>query len=514
MPPTLSSLVQNGALGLIVRAGHGLLDRPVTWVHVSELTDPAPYLEGGELLLTLGLQLADKPVSLPHYVQRLADAGVSALGVGTGFAFHSVPPALVDAGEELGMPVLEIPRPTPFIAIAKALVASLLAEASTATAAVVQAQQRLTRALRAGDPHTGVLDQLAQEVSGWALLTDGDARPVHATVPLSTDIARGLAEAIDRIRARGPHTSASFTIGGAEIVVQALGADDGVKAFLAVGVPRAFTDPERTVANIAASLLTLVFEQASNQDAKRQQFATVVYELVRSYGHQAAEPLARLLGLELPAEPIRVAIVTAPPRELADVAAAVRLQAVPVLIGQCPELAEPHLALLTASDIDLPGLLQGVIGGLRACAAGVSAETALPDIATAEREAVSAMRRSRQTGSITVFDDLARHGLLAMLGPASYDVARAMLLPLLEYDERQAGNLVATVRAWLNHHGHWQLTADSLGIHRHTLRYRMQAAERLLGRSFNSAQIRMEILLAIEVYDHWSRPRLSGLTDR
>ena len=42
-----------------------------------------------------------------------------------------------------------------------------------------------------------------------------------------------------------------------------------------------------TVANIAASLLTLVFEQASNQDAKRQQFATVVYELVRSYGHQA-----------------------------------------------------------------------------------------------------------------------------------------------------------------------------------------------------------------------------------
>ena len=124
------------------------------------------------------------------------------------------------------------------------------------------------------------------------------------------------------------------------------------------------------------------------------------------------------------------------------------------------------------------------------------------------------MRRSRQTGSIIVFDDLARHGLLAMLGPSSYDVARAMLVPLLEYDERQAGNLVATVRAWLNHHGQWQLTADSLGIHRHTLRYRMQAAERLLGHSFNSAQTRMEVLLAIEVYDHWSRPRLSGLTDR
>lgn len=234
---------------------------------------------------------------------------------------------------------------------------------------------------------------------------------------------------------------------------------------------------------------------------------------MRSYGYQAAEPLARLLGLELPREPTRVAIVTAPPRELADVEARVRLQAGSALVGQCTELAEPHLALLAASDVDLPGLLQGAIDGLRGCAVGISAETSLTEIATAEREAVSAMRRSRQTGFVIVFDDLARHGLLAMLGPSSYHVARAMLLPLLEYDQRQSGNLVATVRAWLNHHGQWQLTADSLGIHRHTLRYRIQVAERLLGRSFHSAQTRMETLLAIEVYDRWARPTFSNLVD-
>ena len=33
------------------------IDRPLSWVHVSELADPTPFLEGGELLLTTGLAL-------------------------------------------------------------------------------------------------------------------------------------------------------------------------------------------------------------------------------------------------------------------------------------------------------------------------------------------------------------------------------------------------------------------------------------------------------------------------
>ena len=38
-------------------AGEAGLDTPVRWVHISELEDPTPWLSGGELLLTTGLQL-------------------------------------------------------------------------------------------------------------------------------------------------------------------------------------------------------------------------------------------------------------------------------------------------------------------------------------------------------------------------------------------------------------------------------------------------------------------------
>ena len=56
MPPTLASLVQHSALKLTVRAGADRLDDPVRWAHASELADPVPYMEGGELLLVTATQ--------------------------------------------------------------------------------------------------------------------------------------------------------------------------------------------------------------------------------------------------------------------------------------------------------------------------------------------------------------------------------------------------------------------------------------------------------------------------
>ncbi len=50
MPVTLRQLAADPRLGLRVIAGERELERPVSWVHVSELADPTPFLDGGELL--------------------------------------------------------------------------------------------------------------------------------------------------------------------------------------------------------------------------------------------------------------------------------------------------------------------------------------------------------------------------------------------------------------------------------------------------------------------------------
>jgi purine catabolism regulator len=90
VPVTLAQLLGNPTLGLTLHTGTGAVDRPVSWVHVSELADPTPFLEGGELLLTTGLALQPGP-QLAGYVRRLADAGVVGLGVGTGISHAAVP---------------------------------------------------------------------------------------------------------------------------------------------------------------------------------------------------------------------------------------------------------------------------------------------------------------------------------------------------------------------------------------------------------------------------------------
>src|SRR3954454_22493634 len=83
VPVSISELLRTPGLALTLHTTAAPVDRAISWVHVSELADPAPFLEGGELLLTTGLALRPEQ-SIEAYVQRLAEAGVVGLGLGTG----------------------------------------------------------------------------------------------------------------------------------------------------------------------------------------------------------------------------------------------------------------------------------------------------------------------------------------------------------------------------------------------------------------------------------------------
>ena len=80
---TLRDLLRD--LDVRLAAGADGLDAAVRWVHISELEDPTPWLSGGELLLTTGMQLTDADQQR-EYVARLARHGLAGLGLGTGFA--------------------------------------------------------------------------------------------------------------------------------------------------------------------------------------------------------------------------------------------------------------------------------------------------------------------------------------------------------------------------------------------------------------------------------------------
>jgi PucR family transcriptional regulator, purine catabolism regulatory protein len=122
---TVASLI--GELGLTLLSGEAAAERHVRWVHSTELPDPTPWLKGGELLLSTGIQLTG-PRLQREFIARLADHEIAGLGFGTGLAHKRVPAAIVGAAQERGFPLFEVPYELPFIAITERAFAHLLGE--------------------------------------------------------------------------------------------------------------------------------------------------------------------------------------------------------------------------------------------------------------------------------------------------------------------------------------------------------------------------------------------------
>jgi PucR family transcriptional regulator, purine catabolism regulatory protein len=122
---TVESLIAE--LGLELASGHDAARAHVRWVHSTELADPTPWLRGGELLLTTGIQL-DSPKVQREFVYRLADHEIAGLGFGTGFTHKRLPAALLGAARRRSFPVFEVPYELPFIAITERAFAQLVNE--------------------------------------------------------------------------------------------------------------------------------------------------------------------------------------------------------------------------------------------------------------------------------------------------------------------------------------------------------------------------------------------------
>jgi purine catabolism regulator len=125
MELTVESLI--GELGLKLVSGQESAQTHVRWVHSTELSDPTPWLKGGEVLLTTGLQL-DAPKLQREFVERLVDHEIAGLGFGTGFTHRRLPAALVSAARKRGFPLFEVPYELPFIAVTERAFAKLLEE--------------------------------------------------------------------------------------------------------------------------------------------------------------------------------------------------------------------------------------------------------------------------------------------------------------------------------------------------------------------------------------------------
>lgn len=579
MPPTLASLVRHPGLKLSVLAGEDRLETPVRWAHVSELADPVPYMEGGELLLITAMQIeAEDPEEMSRYVRRLVGAGVVGLGFALGVKYAEVPAALAAAAKEEGLPLIGVPRPTPFIAISKAVSAAIAADQYRAVTDGFEAQRELTRAAIGADGPTALLARLAAHVDGWAALYDVSGSVVAAAPDWAARRAARLTADVERLRSRpGP---ASIVVGGGgeagatgvepaedtaaadRVELQSLGTGRRTtRGVLAVGTGAPLGTAERYAVHSAVALLTLTTERSrALREAEQRLGAAVLRMLLAGEPDHARAVAGRLYGGLLDA-PFRMLVAEvpsggaaqqpravtpgadeAPPEPFAEATTTTTTTPAGEAEGADPlatltDIMEAAAARIGESVLVVPDgerlivLAPDVGAAVAACAEharavesrrgtkarprdrtaaaaphgdelviGLSAPAGPIAAAAAYRQAEEALSVARRRGRMLVeHEQVAAGSVLPLLADdAVRAFADGMLRALHEHDATGRGDLVASLRAWLSRHGQWDAAAADLGVHRHTLRYRMRRVEEILGRSLDDPDVRMELWLALK----------------
>ncbi|WP_399885273.1 helix-turn-helix domain-containing protein [Streptomyces sp. BBFR51] len=256
-PVSLAALLSRDDLGLRRIAGPPAADVRVHWAHTSEMSDPFPYLLGGELLLTAGVHIPPGAGAayFGEYVSRIVAAGGAALGFGLAPVYDTVPGALVAACEASGLALVEVPPRTTFSGVARA-VWQLMAQARLAELRrVSEAQQGLATAAARPDPVPSVLRRLAARLEGRAVLYGPDGAEIAAAGrEPGEEVRRALAE-LARFVTGHASTTATNSVAGARLAAYALGTGPG----FVLGIAAPQQEPgDHTIASVAAVLLSLL----------------------------------------------------------------------------------------------------------------------------------------------------------------------------------------------------------------------------------------------------------------
>jgi PucR family transcriptional regulator, purine catabolism regulatory protein len=525
-------------MGLEIATGAGGGDVPVRWVHISELPDPTPWLSGGELLLTTGIQLDDEKRQR-EFVRLLAGHHLAGLGFGTGFDHDRLPEAILEEAERLDFPVFEVPYELPFIALTEKAFTRLVNEQYEVLQRGIAIHKRLERLVLEERGLDEVVRALAATTGGavWVLSARGDtiaAKLFRRQVP---DAA--LEHVREEVRSR------SGRLGSSTAVREGAGSAS-TGAMLAIEEALEFAPDHPEIAGRSLVLPVSIRGRGGPQawlvaardagglgDFERlilQQAVTVVaLELMRQ---RAMRDTERRLAGDVLAEALT--------GRLSESELAVRMR--PFGVGASAAVlvfARPDRGAPTPAEGDLDRFLADAgVGALvasreRLLCAVVDAREGVDPVAMAARArealqpehgelraaasrpaAVGSLRRSfhearcaleaatlanGNTPQVASYRDLGAFQLLLSLqdDEALRLYCDSVLGPLEDASGEYGDELIRSLEAYIEQNGQWEKAARELYCHRHTLRYRIRRVEQLTGRDLSSARDRIEFWLAL-----------------
>jgi PucR family transcriptional regulator, purine catabolism regulatory protein len=485
---TVEDLLRSPALQLRLIAGEAGVTRRVAWAHVSELEDPTPWLFGSEMIMTTGMALPRSAAGQRSYLARLDDAGVACLAVSERMFVPPLTSSFFAAAAARGFPVVEVPIPVPFMAISQEVAAAV---------APGGAGQRLNAQLQV----FGAVQWLA---SGTLSAAEIFARLERLSGYTLYACTRGRAPLLEGLRVPPPEyadlipdavTSPPTVPGG--YVLPVTGPRGTAGYLLAMESPSAAPAGVSVVQHIATVAALQLSMLAHEREMLRRSGAETLAEMLQGLV-EGAVVTRRLAGNGFLVDRLlRLAVVpgSADDDRVADVFAGAGLPC--FILRQQDEL----LVLLQDGEADraaLTGAVAAAGGG--SAAVGFSRPFAAggASVAVARREARWALARAAEAGRpwVSYGEDRTEKWLTSETAELRA-LASQVLGAVLAYDAEHSGDLVPSVRVWLEHDRQTDRAARALHIHPNTLLYRIRRFEQISGRSLASTEALAEVWLAM-----------------
>ncbi|MFD3870054.1 PucR family transcriptional regulator [Streptomyces sp. NPDC058623] len=505
MPLTVRDLLAIPSLRLALAAGSSGVSRAVEAAYASEVSRPSAWMEGGEVVMTTALLLGTDAQEHAEYVADLNQARAVAvvLGLGPSLPLQSVPAGLSDAAEQSGLPLLTIPEGVPLAAVTKAVFDARAAEERRLLERTLRTQRRLTAAVASTDPLEGLLRAWHLATGVAVVVCDVLGRPLGSVGAQASTVLAEAAEILEAVALRGLRGSAGGDIPSGPVQVQPLGAARLRGFVLLLGTD----NPEsRLLGSVLISLLSVELERRHLADEPERR--------------RRAGLLARLFAGDLTAEHAQVLLKSAgfSTTPIRAVAIQVQQSRTPNPVQTvAPTAREEALALAADMALAVPGGLVRVVGA--------SVETVLPDgsdimsllarfasgrpagigpavspqhAALSLRQAVALLSASAELARPVTASEAGSVRLLLSLGSPVMLAAFADAA-LAAVDEADGeGELIETLRVWLETNGSWAETSALLGLHRHTVQNRIAKIGKLTGRQMDRCEDRVDLWLALQ----------------
>ena len=499
----------------------------LTWVVATELLQPASYLEGGELVLTTGLVMADAEAGTwREYVASLVEAGVAALGLGTGIAFDTVPEDLREACRIGRLNLLEVPLEVSFASISREVGAMLqTAEPEIGAEGAGDEEtlvlQQLTRAA-AKDNQSAIMRALASILRGEVSLRDAAGRTVVGPFgPVATGIDDEVAECIDRIRPGGMRGAGAVGLGDdMRLVVRPVGITGEPESYLVTVQRETLTRAQTLGVDLAWSFLNLIAESS-------KAFTGWLLRLVGAAAeHLLAGEVAQGLALADQVQELVLTRLPSPERRSVSAAGGGHQWRVICLEGGSAAVAGlstvlarllverrgaavgerllwrtdrggDRLTILGEAE-RVPALLEDgrVAPWTRRMRIGVSGPTGITDLQRGAQQALSVCTGARQLGQAVRWEASGLPSVTDLLDEdRARAFARARLGGVIDQPE-----LLELLEVYLSEAGAVQRIAERLGVHRNSVPARLVRLRRALGVDIEDAEQRANLWFALHFW--------------